>query len=56
MNQIKDGYLSVKQAAELLMVDEETIYRWLNNGTLSGAKIGGTWRIKQSTIDSFFER
>ena len=39
-------YLTVNEAAELLQVDTETVYRWLRQGLLPGVlRIGRTWRI-----------
>ncbi len=51
-----NGYLSVNEAAELLKVDTESIYRWVRSGKLPAAKIGGLWRIRKSDIDAFFKK
>ena len=44
-------FIEPKEAAELLAVNLETIYRWLNSGKLPGTKIGGLWRIRRSAIE-----
>jgi excisionase family DNA binding protein len=51
-----NGFLTVEQAAELLQVHPNTVYLWLQDGKLAGAKIGGTWRIRRSDIDAFWEK
>ena len=51
-----NGYLTIDQAAELLQVHYNTIYRWLTTGVLPGAKIGESWRIKRSDIEAFFDK
>lgn len=42
--------LTVEQAAEYLQTSKVTIWRWLSDGRLPGAKIGGRWRILKSEI------
>lgn len=44
-------YLDPRQAATLLSVDLETIYRWLHSGKLPGTKIGGLWRIRRQALE-----
>lgn len=46
--------LLVPEAAERLRVNVDTVRRWLRNGTLRGARPGGTkagWRIPASEIE-----
>jgi excisionase family DNA binding protein len=43
--------LKVKQASEQLQVHENTILRWLNNGTLKGIRFGKLWRIPATEIE-----
>ena len=49
-------YLTVNEAASLLRVDTETVYRWINSTKLPAAKIGGIWRIRVEDIDALFKR
>lgn len=44
-------YLTVKQACERLMVHENTMLRWLNNGTIKGERFGKLWRIPDTEIE-----
>ncbi len=38
-------------AADLLKVHLNTIYRWLESGELKGVKIGDTWRVDKAHIE-----
>ena len=43
----------VKGVAQLLKLTERTIYSYLENGKLKGAKIGKYWRITDQDIRDF---
>ncbi len=43
--------LTTKQLQEYLKVDRITVYRMLNDGRLSGIKIGNQWRFHISEIN-----
>lgn len=42
--------LTTRQLQDLLQVDRVTIYRMLNDGRLSGFKVGGQWRFSRQEI------
>lgn len=44
--------VSVAVAARLLGKSSDTIYRWLNEGTLAGRKVGGRWLVYRDSIES----
>jgi acetyl-CoA synthetase len=44
-------YLTVKDASARLKVHENTILRWLTNGTIKGVKFGKLWRIPDTEIE-----
>jgi excisionase family DNA binding protein len=44
-----------REVAEYLRVDTNTIYRWLRDGKLGGAKIGRDYRISESQLRAFLE-
>ncbi|HSJ56228.1 MAG TPA: PocR ligand-binding domain-containing protein [Anaerolineae bacterium] len=46
-----DDLLTTKQLQEVLQVDRITIYRMLNDGRLSGFKVGGQWRFSAREIE-----
>ncbi len=41
------------EAAAYLRVNPQTVYRLLNAGTLPGAKVGRTWRVRRADLDLF---
>jgi excisionase family DNA binding protein len=43
--------LTTKQVQDLLQVDRTTVYRMLNDGRLSGMKIGHQWRFPRQEVD-----
>ena len=43
--------LTSKQVQDLLQLDRTTIYRMLNDGRLSGIKVGSQWRFRREEID-----
>jgi excisionase family DNA binding protein len=49
-----ENYLTPEEAAEILKLHPETVRRMLNDGRLPGAKLGGSWRIRQSDLDAIF--
>lgn len=44
--------LTPEEAALLLRVNRETIYRNLRRGKLPGIKLGGQWRISKLVLES----
>lgn len=46
-----DELLTTKQLLELLKIDRTTVYRMLNDGRLTGVKIGGQWRFRRQAVE-----
>src|ERR671916_3062358 len=47
--------LAVAYVAELIGVEETTIYRWCSEGKLPCLKIGGGWRIRKGVLEDFLK-
>ncbi len=47
-----DELLTTNQILALLKVDRTTIYRMLNDGRLSGIKVGGQWRFRRKDVEA----
>lgn len=47
--------LTIRQAAKLLQVDPNTIYRWARAGKFPASKIGKEWRVLRSDVIKFLE-
>jgi len=45
--------LDVEELAKYLKLQKQTIYNWLNQGKISGIKIGGVWRFDRGEIDQW---
>ena len=52
MSELRD-VMTPKQVAEYLQLHPITIYRYINEGKLIAAKIGGRYRIKRETVERF---
>lgn len=51
--EIKTKLYKPKEVAVLLEVHIDTVFRWLNSGTLKGFKLGGSWRITEQALSEF---
>ena len=47
--------LTIRQAAKLLQVDPNTIYRWARVGKFPASKIGKEWRVLRTDVLKFIE-
>lgn len=53
---MQNQILTIRQAARLLQVDPNTIYRWARAGKFPASKIGKEWRILHSDVLEFVEK
>lgn len=51
-----DEIMTVAEVAEYLKMKPQTIYKWLQEGTIPAAKFGKEWRFKRSVIDQWIDR
>ncbi len=51
-----DEWLSPKECAAIVGVNERTIRRWVSAGYIPGFKQGRTIRVKRSLLDAFLSR
>jgi excisionase family DNA binding protein len=47
-----EDFLTARQLQDILKVDRITIYRMINDGRLSGTKIGQQWRFPRADVES----
>jgi len=50
---VPDEILTIHEAAEYLKISDKTIRRLTSNKLLVASKVGNTWRIRKSDIDSY---
>ena len=48
--------LTPKEIAKELKVKEQTVMKWLREGTLKGVKLGKLWRVKEEDYKKFIEQ
>jgi len=51
-----DEILTVGQVSKLLKLHQRTIYKLARNGTISGRRVGKSWRFLKSEILKWFEK
>lgn len=44
---------TVKEIAQMIGVDEQTVYRWIKLSKLKAVKIEGNVRVKEEDLDNF---
>lgn len=49
----KKSFVSIKEVADTLSVNERTIRRWISAGDLSAHRVGRQWRISLQDIEAF---
>jgi len=52
---LRDTTLSVAEAADVLGVHENTIYQWIDGGTLSAFKRAARWRIRRESVEALLD-
>lgn len=48
-----EKWLSVEEIAEHLGISKETVYRWLEKGSIPAHRIGKLWKFKPSEVDGW---
>ena len=43
--------MNIDELANYLRLQKQTIYNWLNQGKISGLKVGGVWRFDRKEVD-----
>ena len=51
-----NGILTVRQIAEKLQVNTETVYRWLRDSKLIGYRANRLWRVSEQDLEAFLQR
>ena len=51
-----DEILTLPEVAQLLKVNDKTVYSLAQKGVLPGFKVGGQWRFKRMDLDAWIEK
>ena len=52
---VMSDLLTTKELQDLLKIDRTTVYRMLNDGRLTGVKVGGQWRFPRKDVDALLQ-
>lgn len=55
-NAVTLNFLSVREVARMLNVNEAAVRCWLRNGSLKGYKLGKSYRIAAKDLNSFLSK
>lgn len=47
--------INIEELADYLRLQKQTIYNWLNQGKISGIKVGGVWRFDRKDIGEWLK-
>lgn len=47
---------TVKEIAEILKIQEQTVRVWLRSGDLKGFTLNKSWRVTREDLDAFIEK
>jgi len=50
---MNEQVLTVREVAEMLKINEKTVYRLASEGRVPGFKVGGSWRFRAGDIESW---
>ena len=50
-----ENILTIREVADLLKINEKTIYKLVADGKVPGFKVGGSWRFDRTTISRWIE-
>ena len=45
--------IDIDELADYLKLKKQTLYNWLNQGKISGIKVGGVWRFDRRDIENW---
>jgi excisionase family DNA binding protein len=51
----EEEYLTIKDIAQQLKLDEKTIRRWIKSKQLPAIELGGKYRVTRSDLNAFLE-
>lgn len=52
----QDRFLTAQEVAEQMRVSTMTVYRLISAGELSAARVGRSYRLRQTDVDAYLAR
>src|SRR6202012_1742066 len=53
---MSEDILTIREVADLLKINEKTVYKLAADGKIPGFKVGGSWRFDYATITNWIEK
>jgi excisionase family DNA binding protein len=51
-----DRFLTVREVADLMRVSNMTVYRLIQSGDLGAARVGRSYRVRESEVEAYLNR
>lgn len=51
-----ENILTIREVADLLKINEKTVYKLAADAKIPGFKVGGSWRFDRATIAKWIEK
>lgn len=51
-----DEILTIREIAELLKINEKTVYKLVAEAKIPGFKVGGSWRFERKEVAAWMKR
>jgi len=55
MSRLPTRLMNIEELADYLRIQRQTIYNWLNQGKITGIKVGGVWRFDRKDVDDWLK-
>ena len=53
MSELEDRWLSVDEICKYLSVSNDTVYKWIEQKSMPGHRVGRCWKFKQTEVDDW---
>jgi len=53
---LNDEIMTIEEVAQYLKLKPQTVYKWAQEGTIPGAKLGKEWRFRRSILDEWIDQ
>ena len=51
-----DQIMTIEEVAKYLQLKPQTVYKWAQEETIPGAKLGKEWRFRKSILDEWIDQ
>lgn len=56
MELLMEPLLTTEEVARMLNTTDASVRRWLRNGTMTGIRVEGEWRIRRADLEEYIRK